>query len=208
MAEWEGAQDIPLSTADSAILWQRDYRHMIAGANYTWEIDACALARYSTAIKLQLQVNDSLGEVLSLPATALQSKIISMNWTANQPNAVLRLIVRSPKDGRTVRINHMTLVSLLPMVEEIILQVNECETPPPPEPPCANPEIASDRISVCDTLLPYDWNGRICTEPVTWSDTLRTKDGRCDSIVTSYVFDTIHCEAPVPPEPTGTRTRA
>jgi len=200
MAEWEDTLDISLTTADSAILWQRDYHHMIVGANYTWEIDACPLAKYNTAIKLQLQVNDSIGAIFSLPATALQSKMISMNWTATQPNATLRLIARSPKDGRTVRVNRMTLVALFPMVEEINLLVNDCSTPPPPDPPCTDPFISSDRITVCDTLLPYNWHGRSCNEPVTWIDTIHTKDGRCDSIITSYVFDTIHCEAVIPPE--------
>lgn len=198
IAQLGGAVDVSLKTADSMVLWQRDYRHMIAGARYTWEVDACALEKYNTAVKLQLQVNDSLGAIFSLPAAALQSKRVTMEWIANQPNVVLRLIARSPKDGRAVRINAMTLVPLLPMTEEITLTVKDCSVPPPPCPTVVRNE---DRIIVCDTLLPYYWHGKSCTKPAEWSDTVYTKNNLCDSVINTYVFDTIHCVAPEPPTP-------
>ena len=153
IAEMDGPVDMDLYTTDSLILWQRDYRHMIVGANYTWEVYACALAQYNTAIKLQLQVNDSLGAVTSLPATALQDKMVKMEWVATEPNAKLRLIARAPKDGRRVRINSMTLVPLLPMTEEITLHVEDCETPTPPPPPPPPPPVET-----CLDIITQRWN--------------------------------------------------
>lgn len=54
--------------------------------------------------------------------------------------------------------------------------------------------------TVCDTLMPILWRGYTFTKPGEYRDTIRNSKG-CDQTEYIYRLDTVHCEAPLPPEP-------
>ncbi len=62
------------------------------------------------------------------------------------------------------------------------------------------PSASSENVTVCDTLLPYIWNGIRCTETKDYTYTTTNK-ASCDSVVTLHLT-VITCERPEPePEP-------
>lgn len=66
--------------------------------------------------------------------------------------------------------------------------------------PCPSPKDSTEQVTLCDTLLPYQWYGRNLTADGLYYDTLRNAQ-LCDSIRFTLQLSVITCEQPEPPEP-------
>lgn len=60
-------------------------------------------------------------------------------------------------------------------------------------PPCPERVDEIEEITVCDTLMPFLWNGMLFEEPSV-QEILESSLRGCDSILHIYTLDTVHCE--------------
>lgn len=87
------------------------------------------------------------------------------------------------------------------MVDNVV--IHECVfiiEPHDCTPPCPAVQTDEQSVLLCDTLLPYLWEGYTFTQPDTMQWIEYSPRG-CDSILHIRVLDTLHCERPLPPSP-------
>lgn len=125
--QWN-ALDVQLNTADSLIVWQQTFDHLLLGVEYRLSAHFTALQTNSVAPKIILQIGEERSPIIAVPNDTIGVEY-TLSFTPSEPSTTAYIIVKAPKDGRSFRIDEVALHPILPGQTTIALHLIDAPQP-------------------------------------------------------------------------------
>ena len=121
MLQWDTLQ-VDLTTADSMIVWQQLFDNLLPGIEYQLSAHLTATQTNPVAPKVQLALGSSRSPVISVPNNSKGTEY-TLSYMPDGLPAAARIIVKSPRDGRSFRIDRVSLTPILPDLTNLAIHL-------------------------------------------------------------------------------------